>query len=159
MDSRSVATELAEFEKNIQALIALLDAMLPIGRQPNKDQLAAIIDVCAWAHSEWIRIHPFANGNGRTARVWADSIVVRYGLPPFVRFRPRPGVGYVEASMKAMQGDWKPNAVVFRQLLDDFTKHNPKMTPNGDTSTRNAAGSLPTILAVSTFLALTHPNS
>lgn len=124
LDSRRVAAELAEFEKNIQALIALLDAMLPVGRQPDKDQLAAIIDVCAWAHSEWVRIHPFANGNGRTARIWADSIVVRYGLPPFVRFRPRPGIGYVEASMKAMQGDWKPTAIVFRQLLDDFTKHN-----------------------------------
>jgi hypothetical protein len=123
LDSRHVAAELVEFEKHIQALVDQLDAALPAGHQPDRDQLAAILDVCAWAHSEWIRIHPFANGNARTARIWADCIAVRYGLPPFVRFRPRPGIGYVEASIKAMRGDWQSTAVVFRRLLDDFMKH------------------------------------
>ena len=120
LDSRLVAAELMEFEKNIQALVSHLDAMLPAGCQLDKDELAAIIDVCAWAHSEWIRIHPLANGNGRTARVWANSLAVRYGLPPFVCFRPRPGVGYVQASIEAMRGDWEPTAIVFRKLLDGF---------------------------------------
>lgn len=37
LDSRRVVGELAEFEKSIQAIVAQLDAMLPMGRQPNKD--------------------------------------------------------------------------------------------------------------------------
>ena len=45
---------------------------------------------------------------------------MRYGLPPFVRLRPRPDAGYEDDGAKAMQGDWKPTAVVFRRLLDLF---------------------------------------
>jgi Fic family protein len=115
-----VSEALKQFEAKLQALVAELDALLPIGQDPNADQLAAIVDLCAWAHAEWIRIHPFANGNGRTARLWANWLAVRYGLPPFIRLRPRPDSGYGNAGSKAMQGDWKPTAVVFHQLLDDF---------------------------------------
>ena len=118
--SADVAGELARLEAKLQTLVAELDASLPIGQEPDADQLAAIVDLCAWVHAEWVRIHPFANGNGRTARLWANSVAMRYGLPPFVRLRPRPNAGYVEAGAKAMQGDWKPTAVVFRRLLDNF---------------------------------------
>jgi hypothetical protein len=27
---------------------------------------------------------------------------------------------HAQAGIKAMQGDWKPTAIVFRRLLDDF---------------------------------------
>jgi Fic/DOC family len=120
VDSAKVAEELTHFESKLQTLVAKLDGLLPVGQEPNADQLAAIIDLCAWVHAEWARIHPFANGNGRTARLWANSLAMRYGLPPFVRPRPRPNAGYGESGAKAMQGDWKPTAVVFRRLLDDF---------------------------------------
>lgn len=115
-----VAEELKRFEATLQMLAAELDARLPPGQEPDADQLAAIIDLCAWAHAEWVRIHPFANGNGRTARLWANSLAVRYGLPPFVRLRPRPNSGYATAGIKGMQGDWKLTAIVFRRMLDDF---------------------------------------
>lgn len=120
VDSTKVAEELTRFEAKLQTLVAKLDTLLPIGQEPDVDQLAAIVDLCAWVHAEWVRIHPFANGNGRTARLWANSLAMRYGVPPFVRLRPRPDAGYGEAGAKAMQGDWKPTAVVFRRLLDDF---------------------------------------
>ena len=48
------------------------------------------------------------------------ALAIRYGLPPFVRLRPRPDGGYGAAGAKAMQGDWKSTAVVFRRLLVDF---------------------------------------
>jgi len=120
VDSIDVSEELADFETKLQALIAELDALLPMGQELDADQLAAVIDLCAWAHAEWVRIHPFANGNGRTARLWANSLAVRYGLPPFIRLRPRPNAGYGDAGAKSMQGDWKPTVVVFRRLLIDF---------------------------------------
>lgn len=120
VDSTKVAAELTRFEAKLQALVAEMDTLLPIGQAPDVDQLAAIIDLCAWVHAEWMRIHPFANGNGRTARLWANSLAMRYGLPPFVRLRPRPDAGYGQAGARAMQGDWKPTVAVFRRLLDDF---------------------------------------
>jgi Fic/DOC family protein len=120
VDSAKVAGELTHFESKLQALVAELDALLPIGKEPDIDELAAIIDLCAWAHASWMRIHPFANGNGRTARLWANSLAMRYGLPPFIRLRPRPSASYGQAGAKAMQGDWKPTAMVFRRMLDDF---------------------------------------
>jgi hypothetical protein len=120
VDSVEVSEELARFEKKLQALVAEMDVLLPVDQELDADQLAAIIDLCAWVHAEWIRIHPFANGNGRTARLWANSLAVRYGLPPFIRLRPRPNEGYGDAGAKAMESDWKPTAVVFRRLLGDF---------------------------------------
>ncbi|MGA2569681.1 MAG: Fic family protein [Terracidiphilus sp.] len=116
--ARKVAAELVSFERKLHALIREMDAMLPAGEEPDADRLAAVLDFCAWVHAEWIRIHPFANGNGRTARLWANCIAMRYRLPPFIRLRPRPNSGYAEAGAKAMQGDWKPTAAVFRRLLD-----------------------------------------
>lgn len=120
VDPGDIAEALNQFEAKLQMLVAELDAVLPSGRKPNADQLAAIIDLCAWAHSEWVRIHPFANGNGRTGRLWANSLAMRYGLPPFIRLRPRPNASYGQAGAKAMQGDWMPTAAVFHRLLEDF---------------------------------------
>jgi Fic family protein len=119
-DSSKVAAELASFEAKVQALVRQLDLLLPAGHEPDADQLAAIIDLCAWVHAEWVRIHPFANGNGRTARMWANSLALRYGLPPFVRLRPKPNSPYGSAAAKAMRGDWKPTARVFRQQISQF---------------------------------------
>ena len=120
VDPADVGEALKQFEAKLQMLVAELDAVLPSGQKLNSDELAAIIDLCAWAHSEWVRIHPCANGNGRTARLWANSLAMRYGLPPFIRLRPRPNASYGQAGAKAMQGDWKPTAEVFHRLLEDF---------------------------------------
>jgi len=119
-EAAKVARELKHFERKLQSLVSQMDELLPAGQEPDADQLAAIIDLCAWAHAEWVRIHPFANANGRTARLWANSIAMRYGLPPFIRLRPRPGVGYGPAGARAMTGDWEPTVEVFHRLLDDF---------------------------------------
>jgi hypothetical protein len=92
--------------KNVQRLLPHLTTYLGHGSIQDTaqyDQLAAIVDLCAWAHAEWVRIHPFANGNGRTARLWANCLAMRYGLPPFIRLRPRPNSGYAAAA-KAMHG-------------------------------------------------------
>jgi hypothetical protein len=118
--STRVAEELKQFEETLQGLVAELDKLMPIGHEMDADQLAAVLDLCAWAHAQWVRIHPFANGNGRTALLWANSLAMRYGLPPFIRLRPRPNVGYGDAGAKAMQRDWTQTAIVFRRLLDDF---------------------------------------
>ena len=114
-----VASELAAFQRTLQKAVAALDARYARGEPLDRDGLAAVIDLCAWAHAEWVRIHPFANGNGRTARIWANALLMRYGLPPMIRLRPRPDAGYGSASAAAMDGDWRPTAAVFRRMLGD----------------------------------------
>lgn len=111
-----VSSELAEFDRKLRLAIAELDQMIERGQDLTADNVAAILTLCAWAHSEWVRIHPFANGNGRTARLWANSIAMRYGLPPFLRIRPRPNGEYGRASAAAMQGDRRPTITLFRQM-------------------------------------------
>lgn len=91
--SEEVAEELRRFEEKLQRTVDALDALIAPGQDLSADEVAAVIDLCAWAHAEWVRIHPFANGNGRTARLWANCLAMRYSLPPFVRLRPRPDDG------------------------------------------------------------------
>jgi hypothetical protein len=112
-----VADDLASFENKLREAIGFLDSNLPKGADLDAEGLASIVDVAAWAHAEWVRIHPFANGNGRTARMWANFIFMRYGISPIVRLRPRPDGGYGRAGAAAMAGDWRPTAMVFRRLL------------------------------------------
>lgn len=112
-----VSTAVKGFARTLNRVVARLDDLIPPDDELDADRLAAVLDVCAWAHSEWVRIHPFANGNGRTARLLANHLAMRYGLPPFVRLRPRPNDGYSAACESAMSGDWRTTAVLFRQML------------------------------------------
>lgn len=114
-----IASELAAFERTLQRVVAALDARYAVGGALDTDGLAAVVDLCAWAHAEWVRIHPFVNGNGRTARIWANALLMRYGLPPVIRLRPRPDSGYGDAAAAAMTGDWRPIAAVFRRMLGE----------------------------------------
>ena len=98
-----------------------MDERYSADQELDADGVAAVTDLCAWAHSEWVRIHPFANGNGRTARMWANLLLMRYGLPPVVRLRPRAdGEEYSTAGARAMYGDWKLTAIIFRKMLLDL---------------------------------------
>ena len=111
-----VAKELKAFEEKLQKTVEALDQRIQPGQDMSADNVAAVINLCAWVHSSWVRIHPFANGNGRTARLWANCIAMRYGLPPFVRLRPRPDGGYGDAAEAAMERQWEPMATVFRNM-------------------------------------------
>jgi hypothetical protein len=112
-----VAEDLERFTARLGRALDALDRAIPPGAPPlNEDQLGAVLEVCGWAHAEWVRIHPFANGNGRTARLWVNCIAMRYRLPPFLRLRPRPGPDYGEAGARAMAGDWRPTVRLIRTL-------------------------------------------
>ena len=119
VSSVDVADELKSFERRLQETVDALDELIEPGQDLSADHVAAVIELCAWVHSDWIRIHPFANGNGRTARLWANCIAMRYGLPPFVRLRPRPDGGYGAAAAAAMAGRWQSTVQVFRRMYRD----------------------------------------
>ena len=113
-----VDAALATFERRLQAATADLDALVVAGDLPaTADVVDAVIETAAWAHADWVRIHPFANGNGRTARLWANWVLMRYGIPPLIRLRPRPDVPYTAAGAAAMTGDHLPTFALFRRLV------------------------------------------
>lgn len=118
-----VPAALEEFETRVQTASARLNADITPGGDPwmlTPAQLHGVLTLCAVLHGEWVRIHPFANGNGRTARLWANWTALRYGLPPFVTIKPRPGQPYGAAAMASMQGDHRVTLAVFDQMLRTY---------------------------------------
>ncbi|MCH8238174.1 MAG: Fic family protein [Proteobacteria bacterium] len=117
VSSDQVEEELKAFEEKLLKSVKLLDREIQPGKDMAADQVRSVIDLCAWVHAEWVRIHPFANGNGRTARLWVNFLAMRYGLPPFARLRPRPDDdGYEAAALTAMTGEWEPTVRVFHRM-------------------------------------------
>lgn len=118
--SHRVPAELSRFEARMQRAVERLDDALPAGERPRDAAiLGSVISLCAHAHGEWARIHPFANGNGRTARLWAIWCALRYGLPIFVRLQPRPaGHRYARAAADSMLGDHRATVSLFADRLE-----------------------------------------
>jgi fido (protein-threonine AMPylation protein) len=48
----------------------------------DEDGMDAILDLATWAHPEWVRMHPFGNGNSRTAPIWANLLLLRCRATP-----------------------------------------------------------------------------
>lgn len=99
-----VSREVDSFFERLAAACEVLDGSVAPGRSPTEVAvLNEVVEVIAVAHGEWIRIHPFVNGNGRTARLICAHLSVRYGLPIFVTLKPRPhDVAYARAATKSM---------------------------------------------------------
>lgn len=124
-----VAQRLAEFGRGLETAVASLDQQIPAGHQPDGPaQLEAVVTLCAVLHGEWVLLHPYANGNGRTARVWANWAALRYGLPPFVRIKPRPdGLLYPRAAASSMgqPPDWHGDHQLTYSLFLDLLRSHP----------------------------------
>jgi hypothetical protein len=119
--ARDVPTSLDGFIRAAQTATAALDGGTTPGVAPTDPAtVSSVVRLCALAHGEWIRIHPFANGNGRTARIWANWFAVRHGLPPFVRLKPRPDdVLFSGAAYLSMRGNHRATEVMFVAMLQD----------------------------------------
>lgn len=119
--ARDVPGALDAFFRAATTVTSTLDGAIPVGGPPTTPAtISAVIRLCAQAHGEWIRVHPFANGNGRTARVWANWFALRYGLPPFVHIKPRPAdVHFSGAAQMSMRGDHRATEAMFARMLTD----------------------------------------
>jgi hypothetical protein len=123
--SRDLAVQISTLIAQIQAGIRQLDSALEPGLRPvTSEAVEAVVLLAARAHGEWVRLHPFANGNGRTARVWANFIALRYSLPAFVAVKPRPAdAAYARAGHASMGrpphfiGDYGPISALFARML------------------------------------------
>lgn len=123
VSSAEVPDALERFEQGAQTAASRLDAAIAAGAAPSAmmpAELHGVLTFCAVLHGTWVRIHPFANGNGRTARLWANWAALRYGLPPFVTIKPRPRNPYGQAAGASMLGDDQVMVGVMHELLRDL---------------------------------------
>lgn len=102
-----VAAEINTMILELQSRIAKLDKL---DEECDPDELTAdfveaALGAAAWLHGEWVRIHPFVNGNGRTARMWVLWLCSRYGLPQLLQLRPRPDRIYGPATLMSILGE------------------------------------------------------
>jgi Fic/DOC family len=125
--ARQVRGEMEAVLRGLHAVFAELDARLPVGKPPTTpDEVLAVISFTALAHGECLRVHPFANGNGRVARLLVAFICLRYGLPMFLHIKPRPeSQDYIRASQDSMGrppdfvGNHTTTTAVFARMLAD----------------------------------------
>lgn len=130
--SKDLAVQIPTLLAQIQAAIARLDTALEPGRPATSEAVQAVVLLAARVHGEWVRLHPFANGNGRTARIWANFIALRYSLPAFVKVKPRPAdAAYGRAGHASMGrpphfiGDNGPVTALFARMLAESLADRP----------------------------------
>ncbi len=67
------------------------------------------VDCLLYAHYEFIRVHPFNNGNGRTGRILMNLVAMKFGYKPLVIYY-REGESrkvYINAMKAADKGDFE----------------------------------------------------
>jgi Fic family protein len=74
-------------------------------------------DTAFTAHRRLVNIHPFNDGNGRTARLLMNLILIRGGYPP-VAVRPEDRLEYIRSSQQeqAGQGAESFSALLYKRL-------------------------------------------
>lgn len=82
------------------------------------------IELAAWTHAEFVKIHPFEDGNGRTSRMIMNYQLIAAGFLP-VSIAKENRLEYFEAlETYAMEGDLKPFANMIAELeeqrLDEY---------------------------------------
>lgn len=64
------------------------------------------IELAAEAHYQLVTIHPFVDGNGRTARLLMNLLLLMHGYPPAI-IRKRDRIAYINSLEKAQLGGSK----------------------------------------------------
>ncbi|CAF0927013.1 unnamed protein product [Brachionus calyciflorus] len=65
------------------------------------------VQIAAMAHYKFVYIHPFYDGNGRTARLIMNLLLMKFGYPPII-INKEDRLEYYEYLEMANQGDIKP---------------------------------------------------
>lgn len=94
---------------------------------PHKDLNG--IELAAWTHAEFVRIHPFEDGNGRTSRMMMNYQLMVHGFLP-VSIAKVNRLEYFEAlEAYAVEGNLEPFAdmiaVLEEQRLDEYLRIDP----------------------------------
>lgn len=107
----TVADRMRELEQLIAHAIAELDKMLALGTLSAEEKMLHVVSVACHVFDLFLRIHPYANGNGHAARFIMWAILGRYSFWPVrawtVEPRP-PDPPYTPMLVRHRAGDPKP---------------------------------------------------
>lgn len=104
-DMRDFNNRLVEAQKNLK-----------------KDDIEGIINLIAMSYHGITKIHPFADGNGRSARLFINLILRRYGLP-YILVPKVDNEKYMREVLRAADmGDLKPLIKFQKKLLQKSLK-------------------------------------
>jgi Fic family protein len=116
---------------------ALMQDWLAGFQQRRQDKTTSALAAYVWSHATFVRIHPYADGNGRMARLLANLPVIEKGrLPIFVPSERR--LDYIEALAtwqltsgpplphKPLEGDL-PRLQVFQTLCESCLEESKMM--------------------------------
>lgn len=89
---------------------------------PQKAKTLHPVELAAWIHLNFVNIHPFIDGNGRTARLLTNLVLFKFGysviiIPPILR------ADYIEA-IKAAQT--QNNEVAFTNFISEMVLESMK---------------------------------
>ncbi|HEV2292448.1 MAG TPA: Fic family protein [Tepidisphaeraceae bacterium] len=127
VEPRLVRTELSKFQQLAESAISRIDSIHKMRESdlPGEQKLLLTVQVGCRLFAEFLRIHPYADGNGHVGRVMLLAILARYRYFP-VRFplEPRPADPSYSESIKAyQQGRRQPlEELVLRCVKDGRTK-------------------------------------
>jgi len=80
------------------------------------------IELAAWIHNKLVQVHPFTDGNGRTARLVMNWVLLRKKYPPVI-ISVQNKEQYYYVIEFADKGDQKPFAVFLaNQLLEQYAE-------------------------------------
>ncbi|MBU0661235.1 Fic family protein [Patescibacteria group bacterium] len=77
----------------------------------------SVIEFSALAHYKLVAIHPFVDGNGRTARLFMNLILMQMGYPPAIILK-QDRKKYYDVLNKANKGDLAPFVLFVAQAID-----------------------------------------
>ena len=91
---------------------------------PRQREKLNAIEWAAWTHAEFVRIHPFPDGNGRTARMLMNLQLLTEGFQP-ISIAKEERLAYYEAlEAYAVRGELAPFAEMVAALeearLDEY---------------------------------------
>lgn len=76
------------------------------------------VELAAWTHAEFVKIHPFTDGNGRTSRLIMNYQLMAEGFPP-ISIAKEDRLEYFKAlEAYAVEGDLHPFAELVAGLVD-----------------------------------------
>jgi len=81
--------------------------MIEVFRQALEKGTTHPVEIASMLHHEFVLIHPFGDGNGRTARLLVNYILMRAGYPPIIVPSPEKD-HYLAALRQADAGDLQP---------------------------------------------------
>ncbi|GBE56475.1 adenosine monophosphate-protein transferase SoFic [archaeon BMS3Bbin16] len=102
------------FSKVVKLMGQLLDKV-------NKDKKHPI-ETSAFLHHNFVEIHPFTDGNGRTARLLNNLYLMRHGYPPII-LRKEDRAKYYKFLRSADTGNLTPFANFIAKAVDEALIH------------------------------------